>query len=64
MAAGLASTARVITAAALIMVCVFVSFIINDPLRVINIFALGLATAIFVDPDPGANTADRYRFVT
>jgi len=48
-AAGLSGTARVITAAALIMVCVFASFIINDPLRVINIFALGLATAIFVD---------------
>jgi len=48
-AAGLAGTARVITAAALIMVCVFASFIINDPLRVINVFALGLATAIFVD---------------
>ena len=47
--AGLAGTARVITAAALIMVCVFASFLINDPLRPVNIFALGLATAVFVD---------------
>jgi RND superfamily putative drug exporter len=46
---GLASTARVITAAAAIMVCVFGSFVINDPLRVLNVFGLGLATAIFVD---------------
>jgi RND superfamily putative drug exporter len=46
---GLASTARVITAAAAIMVCVFGSFVINDPLRILDIFGLGLATAIFVD---------------
>ncbi len=46
---GLAVTARVITAAAAIMVCVFASFIINDPLRVLDVFGLGLATAIFVD---------------
>jgi RND superfamily putative drug exporter len=46
---GLASTARVITAAALIMVCVFGSFVIGDPLRVLNVFGLGLAAAIFVD---------------
>jgi RND superfamily putative drug exporter len=46
---GLASTARVITAAAAIMVCVFGSFVINDPLRVLDVFGLGLATAIFVD---------------
>ena len=49
MADGLASTARVITAAAAIMVCVFGSFVINDPLRVLDVFGLGLAAAIFVD---------------
>ena len=46
---GVASTARVITAAAAIMVCVFGSFVINDPLRVLDVFGLGLATAILVD---------------
>ncbi len=46
---GLASTARVITAAAAIMICVFGSFVINDPLRVLDVFGLGLAVAIFVD---------------
>jgi RND superfamily putative drug exporter len=46
---GLAGTARVITAAAAIMVCVFGSFVINDPLRVLDVFGLGLAVAIFVD---------------
>ncbi len=46
---GLASTARVITAAAAIMVCVFVSFVINDPLRVLDVFGLGLAVAVLVD---------------
>jgi putative drug exporter of the RND superfamily len=46
---GLASTARVITAAAAIMICVFGSFVINDPLRLLDVFGLGLATAIFVD---------------
>jgi putative drug exporter of the RND superfamily len=48
-AEGVASTARVITAAAAIMVCVFASFVINDPLRVLNVFGLGLAVAVFVD---------------
>jgi len=48
-AAGLAATARVITAAAAIMVCVFASFVINDPLRILNVFGLGLAVAVFVD---------------
>jgi len=48
-AEGLAATARVITAAAAIMVCVFASFVINDPLRVLNVFGLGLAVAVFVD---------------
>jgi RND superfamily putative drug exporter len=46
---GLASTARVITAAAAIMICVFLSFVINDPLRVLDVFGLGLAVAVFVD---------------
>ena len=46
---GLASTGRVITAAAAIMVCVFGSFVINDPLRVLDVFGLGLAMAILVD---------------
>jgi RND superfamily putative drug exporter len=46
---GLASTARVITAAALIMVCVFGSFVFGDSLRVLKLFGLGLATAIFID---------------
>jgi len=46
---GLANTARVITAAALIMVCVFGSFVFGDSLRVLKLFGLGLATAIFID---------------
>jgi RND superfamily putative drug exporter len=46
---GLASTARVITAAAAIMVFVFGSFVVNDPLHILDVFGLGLATAIFVD---------------
>jgi putative drug exporter of the RND superfamily len=45
---GLASTARVITAAALIMVTVFGSFILGDS-TTIKLFGLGLATAILVD---------------
>jgi RND superfamily putative drug exporter len=45
---GLASTARVITAAAAIMVCVFGSFVLGD-VRVLKLFGLGLATAVFVD---------------
>jgi RND superfamily putative drug exporter len=31
------------------MICVFGSFIINDPVRVLKLFGLGLAVAIFVD---------------
>jgi putative drug exporter of the RND superfamily len=46
---GLAITARVITAAAAIMVCVFGSFVINDPLHILDVFGLGLAAAILVD---------------
>src|SRR6202035_1188590 len=45
---GLATTARVITAAAAIMVCVFGSFVLGD-VRVLKLFGLGLATAILVD---------------
>ena len=45
---GLAATARVITAAAAIMVAVFVTFVFGED-RVIKEFGMGLATAIFVD---------------
>ena len=45
---GLAATARVITAAALIMVCVFGSFMFDDQ-RVVKEFGLGLAFAILID---------------
>ena len=45
---GLAATARVITAAAAIMVCVFLSFALGSD-RSIKLFGLGLATAIFLD---------------
>ncbi len=45
---GLAVTARVITAAALIMVCVFSSFVIGDS-RELKVFGLGLAVAVLVD---------------
>jgi putative drug exporter of the RND superfamily len=31
------------------MVCVFGSFVINDPVRVLAVFGLGLAVAVFVD---------------
>ena len=45
---GLAVTARVITAAASIMVVVFLSFVLT-PERVIKEFGIGLATAVLVD---------------
>ncbi len=45
---GLASTARVITAAAAIMVFVFGSFILGD-LRAIKLMGLGLSVAVLVD---------------
>jgi RND superfamily putative drug exporter len=45
---GLAVTARVITAAAAIMVCVFGSFVLGD-LRILKLFGMGLATAVLVD---------------
>jgi RND superfamily putative drug exporter len=45
---GLAATARVITAAALIMVTVFASFVLGDNTAV-KLFGVGLAFAIFID---------------
>jgi RND superfamily putative drug exporter len=45
---GLAATARVITAAAIIMVCVFSAFVLGDD-RNLKLFGLGLAAAVFVD---------------
>ncbi|MBU6363431.1 MAG: MMPL family transporter [Acidobacteria bacterium] len=47
-ALGLASTARVITAAALIMVSVFMAFVLNDSV-VVKMLGIGLATAVLVD---------------
>lgn len=47
-ARGLASTASVITAAAAIMIVVFLSFVMNDQ-RVVKEFGLGLAVAVLVD---------------
>ena len=45
---GLAATAKVITAAALIMVFVFGSFLLETD-RVIKLFGTGLATAVLLD---------------
>lgn len=45
---GLAATARVISAAAAIMVVVFGSFILESD-RIIKLFGVGLATAVFLD---------------
>ncbi len=45
---GIASTARVITSAALIMISVFLGFVLGDD-PVIKMMGLGLATAIFID---------------
>ena len=45
---GLAATARVITAAAIIMVFVFGSFILESD-RVIKLFGIGLASAVLLD---------------
>jgi RND superfamily putative drug exporter len=47
-ARGLASTGRVITSGALIMMCVFLSFI-TDPSPFVKMIGLGLATAIAID---------------
>jgi putative drug exporter of the RND superfamily len=46
--AGIATTARVITSAALIMICVFGGFVAN-PEPVVKMMGLGLAVAILVD---------------
>jgi RND superfamily putative drug exporter len=46
---GLATTARVITAAAAIMVALFLTFVYGFEERAIKLFAVGLAVAIFVD---------------
>jgi RND superfamily putative drug exporter len=45
---GLALTARVITAAAAIMICVFGSFVFGSD-RALQLFGLGLAVAVLVD---------------
>jgi RND superfamily putative drug exporter len=45
---GVAATARLITAAAAIMVCVFGSFALSD-VRALKIIGLGLATAVLID---------------
>jgi putative drug exporter of the RND superfamily len=45
---GIASTARVITSAALIMISVFAGFVLGDD-PVVKMMGLGLAVAIFVD---------------
>ncbi len=45
---GLASTARVITAAALIMVCVFGAFVLGND-RQLKLFGLGMAVAVLLD---------------
>jgi putative drug exporter of the RND superfamily len=45
---GLAVTARVITAAALIMVCVFSAFVLGDD-RSLKLFGLGMAVAVLID---------------
>jgi len=45
---GLAATARVITAAAAIMVVVFGAFLLEDD-RVVKLFGVGLAVAVFLD---------------
>jgi RND superfamily putative drug exporter len=45
---GMATTGRVVTAAAMIMVVVFASFLL-DPSRMLQQFGLGLAVAVFLD---------------
>jgi RND superfamily putative drug exporter len=45
---GLAKTGRVITAAATIMICVFLSFALNDD-RAVKLFGLSFAIAVFID---------------
>jgi putative drug exporter of the RND superfamily len=45
---GLAHTARLITAAAAIMICIFGSFVLGD-LRVLKMIGFGLAIAVLID---------------
>jgi RND superfamily putative drug exporter len=45
---GLASTGRVITAAATIMICVFLSFVLGGE-RILELFGLSLSVAVFLD---------------
>jgi RND superfamily putative drug exporter len=45
---GLAATGRVISAAALIMICVFASFMLGDD-RALKLMGFGLAFAVFID---------------
>src|SRR3546814_17734561 len=45
---GIAATARVITSAALIMICVFLGFVFGDD-PIVKMMGLGLATAVLVD---------------
>jgi len=45
---GIATTARVITSAALIMISVFLAFVLGDN-PTIKMFGIGLATAVFID---------------
>ena len=45
---GLATTGRVITAAATIMICVFLAFVLG-PERQVKLFGLSLASAVFLD---------------
>jgi RND superfamily putative drug exporter len=45
---GVATTGRVITAAAIIMVCVFLSFVTGND-RVLKLFGVSLASAVFLD---------------
>jgi putative drug exporter of the RND superfamily len=48
MVEGVGSTGRVVTAAATIMVCVFISFVLGDQ-RVVKLFGLSLASAVLLD---------------
>jgi RND superfamily putative drug exporter len=45
---GISSTARVITSAALVMICVFSGFVLG-PQPIVKMFGVGLATAVLVD---------------
>jgi RND superfamily putative drug exporter len=45
---GIALTGRVISAAAIIMICVFLSFMLGDE-RTLKEFGFGLAAAVFLD---------------